>query len=154
MKSTRLNAEGPMYALVFDKGDEVVDQLNKLVKARRITAASFQAIGAFERAVLGYFDRNTKQYRRNAVNEQAEVVSLLGDVAVNEGEPVVHAHVVLGLPDGSARAGHLLEGRTWPTLEMVLTESPRHLRKRHDPETGLALIDLPGGNWDEWPKAA
>ncbi len=154
MKSTRLNSEGPMYALIFDKGDEVIEQLTGFVKARRISAASFQAIGAFERAVLGYFDRKTNQYRRNPVNEQAEVVSLLGDVAVKDGEPVVHAHAVLGLPDGSARAGHLLEGRTWPTLELVLTESPRHLRKRVDAETGLALIDLPGGNWDEWPKAA
>jgi predicted DNA-binding protein with PD1-like motif len=36
--------------------------------------------------------------------------------------------------------GHLLEAHVRPTLEVVLTESPRHLHKRKDPESGLALI--------------
>ena len=59
----------------------------------------------------------------------------------DKGEPKIHAHVVVGRVDGEARGGHLLEAHVWPTLEVVLVESPRHLRKRHDPETGLALID-------------
>jgi uncharacterized protein len=53
----------------------------------------------------------------------------------------VHAHVVLGRSDGTALGGHLLEVHVWPTLEVVLDESPAHLRKRSDPETGPALID-------------
>jgi hypothetical protein len=48
---------------------------------------------------------------------------------------------VLGKRDGSALAGHLACGEVRPTLEIVLHELPRHLHKRHDPETGLALID-------------
>ena len=62
-------------------------------------------------------------------------------IALDGEAPKVHAHVVVGLSDGAARGGHLLEGRVWPTLEVILVESPRFLRKRHDPETGLALID-------------
>jgi hypothetical protein len=34
----------------------------------------------------------------------------------------------------------------WPTLEVVLIESPDHLQKTTDGETGLALIDV-GGGW-------
>jgi len=49
---------------------------------------------------------------------------------------------VVGKPDGAAHGGHLLEAHVRPTLELILTESPRHLQKRHDPESGLALIDL------------
>jgi predicted DNA-binding protein with PD1-like motif len=59
-----------------------------------------------------------------------------------DGRPMVHAHVVLGLRDGSTRGGQLLRGVVRPTLEVVLRHSPTHLRKRHDPESGLALIDL------------
>ena len=70
------------------------------------------------------------------------MLSLIGDVVIDKGEPSVHAHVVVGRRDGSALGGHLIEGRVWPTLEVIVTESPTHLRKRHDPETGLALIDL------------
>ena len=72
--------------------------------------------------------------------EQVEVLSLIGDVALEDGEPKVHAHVVVGRSDGSTRGGHLIEARVRPTLEVILTESPAHLRKHHDPESGLALI--------------
>jgi len=71
------------------------------------------------------------------------VLSLIGDVAATDrGEPGVHAHIVLGLPDGSARGGHLIAATVWPTLEVVLTESPKHLRRTFRPKLGLALIDL------------
>src|SRR2546430_7108347 len=90
---------------------------------------------------LGYLDRAKRDYKKIRLHEQVEVLSLLGDVALDKGEPKIHAHVVVGRADGEARGGHLLEAHVWPTLEVVLVESPRHLRKRHDPETGLALID-------------
>ena len=73
------------------------------------------------------------------------MLSLAGDIALDEdGEPQVHAHVVVGKADGSAHGGHLLEAHVWPTLEVVLVQPPQELRKRIDPETGLALISLPG----------
>ena len=98
------------------------------------------AIGAFSSVKLGYFDWETKAYRTIPVDEQVEVLSLLGDVATKDGEPAVHAHVVVGRSDGTTRGGHLLEAHVRPTLEVILDESPSHLRKRHDPESGLALI--------------
>ena len=129
------------WALVFEKSDEPVSLLERFAKEQRLTAASFSAIGAFSSAVLGYFDRERKGYEEIEVDEQAEVLTLVGDVAVDEGEPKIHAHVVLGKRDGAAVGGHLLRARVWPTLELILRESPTKLRKRHDPETGLALID-------------
>jgi predicted DNA-binding protein with PD1-like motif len=130
------------YAVVLAKGDEVMSELGRIVREQKIEAASITAIGAFERAVLGYFDWETKDYKRIPINGQVEVLSLLGDVAVSEGEPALHLHAVLGKPDGSTVGGHLLEGHVRPTLEITLIEPPAHLRKRKDPETGLALIDL------------
>lgn len=156
MKVMTLQAgrQAKRYALIFDKGDEAVALLTAFARQEALSAAQFTAIGAFSRAVLGYFERDRMEYRRIPVPGQVEVVSLLGDVALKGEEPVVHAHAVLGEPDGTARVGHLLEGHVWPTLELVLEESPRHLRKRVDPETGLALIDLPGGRWTPSAKAA
>jgi predicted DNA-binding protein with PD1-like motif len=133
---------GGRLALVFDKGDEPMSELERFARERGLTAASFTGIGAFEEVVLGYFDRDTKEYAEIPLPEQVEVLSLAGDVAVAAGEPAVHAHVVVGKRDGTAHGGHLLRARVWPTLEVVLTESPAELRKTHDAETGLALIDL------------
>jgi predicted DNA-binding protein with PD1-like motif len=130
------------YALVFDPGDEVVSGLTGFAGRHRLAASHLTAIGAFSEAILGYFDRARRDYRRIPVAEQVEVLSLIGDVALKEGKPALHAHVVLGKADGTAVGGHLLEARVWPTLEVILVESPAHLRRRHDSASGLALIDL------------
>lgn len=131
------------YAVVLAKGDEAIAALTGFVRERGINAASVSAIGAFERALVGYFDWEQKEYRHIPVAEQVEVLSLLGDVARGtDGQPSLHVHAVLGRHDGSVVGGHLLEGRVRPTLEVVLIEPPAHLKKRDDPESGLALIAL------------
>jgi predicted DNA-binding protein with PD1-like motif len=77
------------------------------------------------------------------VDEQTEVLSMIGDIALGEeGDPEIHAHIVLGRRDATTVGGHLLEATVRPTLEVVLTEAPQHLRRRSDPDSGLALIDL------------
>ena len=129
-------------ALIFDKGDEVVATLTAFARERKIAAAHFTAIGAFRDVTLAYFDTAAKRYRKIPVHEQVEVLSLLGDIALDGDEPKVHAHVVVGKSDGTAHGGHLMDAQVWPTLELVLTESPRHLRRKSDPESGLALIDV------------
>lgn len=129
------------YALVFETGDETMEKLTGFSEENGLTAASFTALGAFGAATLGYFDVEKKEYEKIPVNEQAEVLSLLGTIAPKEdGSPQVHAHAVLGRSDGTVRGGHLISGRVRPTLEVVLTESPAHLRRRLDEETGLPLL--------------
>jgi predicted DNA-binding protein with PD1-like motif len=130
------------FALIFDAGDEAMSGLVEFARANRLGASRFTAIGAFRDVTLGYFDWETKQYRKIPVREQVEVLSLIGDVALKDGEPKVHAHVVVGCSDGSTRGGHLIEGHVRPTLEVILTESPEHLKKEIDEESGLALIRI------------
>jgi predicted DNA-binding protein with PD1-like motif len=141
MRSKLLNADPPItYAVVLDTGDEVVGALGKFVREQEVEAASITAIGALRRAVLGYFQWETKQYKQIPVEEQVEVLSLIGDVAVTDQGPALHLHAVLGKADGSVVGGHLLEAEVRPTLEVILIQPPSYLRKRKDPETGLALI--------------
>ncbi|MEU3657618.1 DUF296 domain-containing protein [Streptomyces sp. NPDC032161] len=59
------------------------------------------------------------------------------------GRATPHLHAVLGLADGTTHGGHLLEGRLWPKLEVVIKDSPVALAEVNRPELGLALIDLP-----------
>jgi hypothetical protein len=130
------------YALIFDKGDETVRGLIGFAKECGLGGSHLTAIGAFSDATLGFFDRDKKEYRRIPIREQVEVLSLVGDITLKDGAPQLHAHVVVGKADGSAHGGHLLEAHVWPTLEVIVTESPRHLRRKIDEETGLALIDV------------
>lgn len=138
----RFDAEGAVFVVVLDPGDEAFSTLSAFAKEQELAAAQVTAVGAFEGAVVGWFDREQKSYRRIPVEEQCEVLSLVGDVATSQEGPQLHLHAVLGLSDGSTRGGHLLEGRVWPTLEVVFRESPAVLRKTERPEIGLALIDI------------
>jgi predicted DNA-binding protein with PD1-like motif len=129
------------FAVVLETGEEAMACLQAFAKRERMVAAQLTGIGAFSDAMLGYFDWEEKDYRRNPLDEQLEVASLLGDVALApDGSPALHVHVALGRCDGTALAGHLMEAHVRPTLEVILTESPQHLRKRIDKESGLALI--------------
>ena len=128
------------FALVFDPGDEAMEELTNFAKENDLSAARFTAIGAFSDATLGYFDMEKKEYEKIPVDEQVEVLSLVGDVALFEGEPKLHAHAVLGRSDGTTRGGHLLGAHVQPTLEVVIVESPEHLRRETDEETGLPLL--------------
>jgi predicted DNA-binding protein with PD1-like motif len=143
MKAKLIQEQGEKtFAVIFDTGDEVAGGLLEFARRQRLAGSHFTAIGAFSDVVLGYFDWETKEYRKIPVREQVEVLSLIGDVALDKGEPKIHAHVVVGKADGTAHGGHLLEAHVRPTLEVILTESPRYLRRTHDPESGIALINL------------
>ena len=129
------------FAVVLATGDEVMACLQQLVTVEKIQAAQMTAIGAFSDVELLYFDWHIKEYKKIPLCEQVEVASLIGDIAeAPSGKPALHIHVVVGRRDGSAMAGHLGEAHVRPTLEVIVTESPAHLRKTQDPESGLALI--------------
>lgn len=139
MKAQRLDES--RVELVFEQGDEVVSTLLAYAGAYDLTVAHVTAIGAFSDVELAYFDWERKEYLPIPIDEQVEVLVLAGDIASKDGEPAVHAHVVVGKRDGTAHGGHLLEAHVRPMLELILETSPAHLRRRVDEETGLTLID-------------
>jgi len=129
-------------AVVFSTGEEVVRGLLGLAKSRKLSSAHFTGIGALSAATIGFFQVKLREYRKLGISEQVEVLSLTGNIALDRGEPKVHAHIVVGRFDGSTLGGHLLEAHVRPTLEIVMVESPKHLRRKFDPASGLALLDF------------
>jgi uncharacterized protein len=130
------------WAVVLDPGDEVIASLCRFAREARLTASQISAIGAFSDATIGFFVLEKKDYNKIHINEQVEVLSLLGDVALQGADPKLHLHVVLGKHDGTAHGGHLLKAHVQPTLEVIVTEAPKHLVRTFDSATGLALINL------------
>jgi predicted DNA-binding protein with PD1-like motif len=143
VKSKLLDATGERtFAVIFETGEEAAAGLLEFARGQQLSAAHFNAIGAFSDVTLGYYDWEKKSYQKTRIGEQVEVLSLAGDIALEDGKPKVHAHVVVGKRDGTAHGGHLMEAHVRPTLEVILVESPAHLVRRMDPESGLALIRL------------
>jgi len=143
MKSALLHeADGlRTFVVVLSTDDEVMATLARFASEQKLKASQFSAIGAFSRVVVAFFDWTTKTYRHLPIDEQVEVLSLLGDVALDAGVPKIHAHVVVGKADGTAHGGHLIEAYVRPTLEVMFTEQPRHLHRRFDAASGLTLIE-------------
>lgn len=141
MNFKKIDDSPKTFILVFKAGDELADGLLQFAKQQKLSAASFKAVGALSSVRLGWFSWENKRYEPSVtLDEQIELLSLIGDVALKDGEPVVHAHAVIGKKDGTAHGGHLLNALIRPTCEVVLTESPTHLQKFIDPESGLALV--------------
>lgn len=134
---------GAHYLLRLEAEDEVIQSLETWADRYDIGFAAVIAIGALQRAKLGFFDAEESTYHYMPVDEQVEVLALNGNVSRGEdGEPIVHVHAVLGQEDGQTMGGHLAEGIVFPTLEVVLLPMPGEVQRRHDPATGLVLWDL------------
>ena len=144
MKSKSINdGVERTFVLILDPGEEAFKSITDFAARERITGASVSAIGAFSKAEVGWFDLVAKTYRSIEVNEQCEVLSLIGDVAQGDGDKAsLHLHAVLGLRDGTLRGGHFLSGVVQPTLEVTIRESVAHLRRKKNSELGIALISI------------
>ena len=143
MQVQLLNPGGPtkQYAVIFYQGDEAFSGLLEFADKYHVTSAHFTAIGALNRATLGWFDPQRKMYKKIPINGQHEVIGMSGDIALYHGKAVVHTHMVVGSPDGTTRAGHVLDAYVSPTLEVMVNVDPMAMKKRFDPATDLTLID-------------
>jgi predicted DNA-binding protein with PD1-like motif len=128
------------FVLIFTKGDEVLSGISDFAIKNHITSARFTGIGALKSATTAWFDLQKKSYKLNQVNQQVELVSLIGDIALFNNQPAIHAHLSIGLPDGSTRGGHLIEAICYPTVELFMTAFSTPLQKELDKETDLKLI--------------
>src|ERR1700722_18043551 len=135
------DGEAKTYLLEFHTGQEVMQGLLAFARKHKLVAGHLTGIGAISHAVIGYFDPQKKTYLRTNEPGQAELLSLTGNLALNDDEPFYHIHVALGLRDGSARGGHLFEATVRPTVEVVLTTYSKPVRRKIDSETGLPLLD-------------
>lgn len=144
MKSQTLSGKRGSRSLVviFETGDEVTEGMLSIAAENGLEGAHFSGIGALSRAKLGFYDLSTKRYEEILIDEQVEVGALVGNLALRDDDPALHAHIVVGMRDGTARTGHFLEGHVRPTLEVFITETARITRSLNE-SVGLPLVDLP-----------
>jgi predicted DNA-binding protein with PD1-like motif len=104
------------YAVIFGEGDEAFSGLLAFAQKYHVTSAHFTAIGGLSRATLAWFDPTREMFKKISINGQVEVLAMIGDIALYQGKPVVHTHMVVGSSDGTTRGGHVLAAYVFPTL--------------------------------------
>jgi len=121
---------------------DVVQSITELAKNKGIEAGSFTAIGALKRAKLGYYDQKNHEYREMKIDSPHEMASCVGNVSLKDGEPFIHAHVVLADETGNTKAGHLFEGIVFAAeVHLRQLEGPK-LERKYDELTGLSLWNM------------
>jgi predicted DNA-binding protein with PD1-like motif len=109
MRVQELSRTGRTFKVTMRKGDEVAAGLTEFAEKNHLTDSHLTGIGALNHVVLGWYDPDKRAYKKNVIDEECELVSLTGNVAIENGKPFVHAHVVVALKDGTTRGGHLIE---------------------------------------------
>jgi uncharacterized protein len=135
------NGGAKNYAIILAKGDEVMSGLTDFARQNKVISASFTAIGAFSHATVAWFDDGRKEFKLIPIKQQVELVSMIGDIALVNDQPAVHAHVAVASSDGTVRGGHVINAFVFPTLELFMTVYSTPLHKELDKATGLKLID-------------
>lgn len=133
---------GDTFLVRVETGEEVVGTAIEFARAHSIDAAAVSGIGAAYDVVLGYFDRATKGYVRHPVAEEVEIVSLMGNIALKEGQPFAHLHITVSGRDCRPLAGHFFEGKAAATCELIVRPLPGYVQRTKDEATGLFLLDV------------
>lgn len=128
------------YVLRFDKGEEVLSEMIKFLKAQNVSACVFNGLGACSECEMGYFNPNVKDYRKKPFYDDMEIVCLNGNAGLKDGEPFVHAHGIFGKTDFSLIGGHVFKIIVSVTCEIVITTLDGALERKLDEDFNLNLL--------------
>jgi hypothetical protein len=123
------------------KGEDLLAGLSKVVREEGITLGEVRAIGAVSQARVGYYHQTERRYYWLDLERPLEIASLIGNISLKDGEPMVHAHVTLSDGEGRAFGGHLAEGTLVFACEFTIQEYQpvTPLVRQMDDPTGLFL---------------
>jgi predicted DNA-binding protein with PD1-like motif len=131
------------YQLRLESGEGLNATLVPWLKNRRISYAAVTGLGAIGSASLRFYRPEIKGYEDHRFDEQFEVVSLVGNVTLREGEPFIHAHATLARRDLSMIGGHVDELIAQPLLEVWLAPEDATVYRTLDESCGLYVMQLP-----------
>jgi uncharacterized protein len=135
--------QGDRVQLRYLNGEQFAAQLLEWLDGQGIGFAALTGLGAVSAATVSYWNAQTKQYEQHQLDEQMEVVSLVGNVTIRDGKPFIHAHVSLGRRDLSVVGGHVNELSVRPTLEVWLRPETEAVHRALDESCGLYVMQLP-----------
>lgn len=129
------------FLVKLDAGDEIIASLKEIAANERIALASFAGIGAVRDAILGYLDIDRKEYLKQQFGaESLELLSLIGNIARMNDEPVIHCHVVVGDREMRTFGGHLFQARVSVTVEIFMRVFEGEMSREFDARFGANLL--------------
>ena len=124
-------------------GSDLLEEITNICIDENINLARIEALGAVQKACIGYYDQESREYQFVDLDEHLEITSLMGNISLKEGIPIVHAHITFSDQSGRAYGGHLAPGTIVFACEFLLEafDGPDFVR-RQDEVTGLPLWSM------------
>ena len=132
-----------MFMGKLEFGADLLEEITRICVDRDIHLGWVEALGAVKKARLGYYNQKEREYHFYELDQTLEITSLVGNVSIKDGAPIVHAHVTFSDKDGHAYGGHLAPGTIVFACEIVIQvlDGPK-FERRLDQETGLPLWNM------------
>ena len=127
----------------LEHGADLIEELTSVCVANGVTLGWVQALGALQRARLGYYNQDSREYEFIEMDRHLEITNLVGNVSLRDGEPIIHAHVTLADDEARAFGGHLAPGTIVFACEFCIQmfDGP-DLCRGFDDATGLPLWQM------------
>jgi predicted DNA-binding protein with PD1-like motif len=126
-----------VYGLRLERGDDIHATLRDFCTGHGIANAEVSGIGSVEDPKLAHYSIESRHFTEQQFTGIYEIVSLLGNIALVEGEPFAHLHTTISDTRMTAHGGHLAAGRCSATLELIITAYPSKYAKRREIPVGL-----------------
>ena len=133
---------GDRYVLRIDRGEEVLEQVEKLCRIEEITAGYAVGLGASDQVTLGLFNTTKKVYHKTTLAGPMEITSLVGNISTMNGEPYLHFHINVCNEQMQVCGGHLNACRISATCEITITKIEGTIERRFSDDIGLNLYEF------------
>ncbi|MGN0023981.1 MAG: PPC domain-containing DNA-binding protein [Candidatus Avelusimicrobium sp.] len=131
---------GRTYLFKLPKGKDLLESLADFCHDNQVKCGVVSVVGSVSNATVGYYDQSKKKYEKKVINEEMELLSLTGNVSIQDNRPQVHAHVVFAGKDFNAVGGHLMPGTKIYVCEAYVQELVGEPKvRRMDKVTKLSL---------------
>lgn len=131
---------GRTYIFRLPKGKDLLESLADFCHDNQVKCGVVNVVGSVSNATVGFYDQTKKKYDKKVINEEMELLSLSGNISIQDNRPIVHAHVILSGKDYNAVGGHLFPGTKIYVCEAFIQELVGEPKvRRTDKVTKLSL---------------
>ena len=134
-----LNRDKDRYYITLDKDEYINQSLLNIANNEEIKSGWINGIGAIYDIEIGYFDVNKKDYVKKKFKGHYELISLLGNISIKDGNKFIHTHISFCGTDYKVIGGHLFDAQIAAAGEFIIDASNLKIERKYNQDIGLHL---------------
>ena len=125
--------------LTLSQGELINKTFENFTKEHRIAFAWLNGIGAMQDPEIGYYSLESKSYHKKIFNGDYELISLIGNITIKDGECFSHTHITFSDTNYQVLGGHLFDAKITAAGEFIMIPGKKEITRKINSNIGLAL---------------